>query len=39
MQLIPLPMFFSNYIFSKPFFNFWIAVSFIWIFFASVCCV
>ncbi|KAF9040078.1 solute symporter family transporter [Panaeolus papilionaceus] len=28
--IVPLPMFFSHYIFSKAFFTFWIAVSIIW---------
>ncbi|KAF5392051.1 hypothetical protein D9757_003258 [Collybiopsis confluens] len=28
--LVPLPMFFSHYVFSKPFFTFWLAVSIIW---------
>ncbi|CAG8559846.1 12827_t:CDS:2 [Acaulospora morrowiae] len=26
----PLPMYFSHYVFSKPFFKFWVAISFIW---------
>ncbi|CAG8626350.1 14848_t:CDS:2, partial [Dentiscutata heterogama] len=26
----PLPMYFSNYVFSKPFFTFWVALSMIW---------
>lgn len=36
--LIPLPMFFSHYIFSKKFFTFWIAISFIWVFLAGIFC-
>jgi hypothetical protein len=38
-KLVPLPLFFTNYIYSKPFFTFWIAVSFTWIFCAAVSCV
>ena len=32
-------MFFSSYIFSKPFFTFWIAASFIWVFVAGGFCI
>jgi urea-proton symporter len=30
--LIPMPMFFSHYIFSKGFFTGWVVISFIWVF-------
>ncbi|KAK5012416.1 hypothetical protein LTR39_004163, partial [Cryomyces antarcticus] len=30
--LIPMPMFFSHYLFSKPFFTAWVVISFIWVF-------
>ncbi|KAI5236571.1 solute symporter family transporter [Aureobasidium subglaciale] len=30
--LLPMPMFFSHYVFSKGFFTAWIVVSFIWVF-------
>jgi hypothetical protein len=33
--LLPMPMFFSEYIFSKGFFTGWIVVSFIWVFCSS----
>lgn len=33
--LIPMPMFFSEYIFSKGFFTGWVVVSFIWVFVSS----
>lgn len=36
--LVPLPLFFTNYIFSKGFFTFWIAASFIWILLAGGVC-
>jgi hypothetical protein len=26
----PLPMYFSNFVFDKPFFNFWVVVAFVW---------
>jgi hypothetical protein len=29
---IPIPMFFSHYIFSRGFFTGWIVISFIWVF-------
>jgi Na+/proline symporter len=32
----PLPMYFSNYVFDKPFFTFWIVVCFIWSTLATV---
>jgi len=32
----PLPMYFSRYIFSKPFFTFWVALSMIWAIMASI---
>jgi Na+/proline symporter len=34
--LWPLPMFFSKYVFSKPFFTGWVVVSIIWIFFSII---
>ncbi|KAF2498231.1 Na+/solute symporter [Lophium mytilinum] len=33
--LIPMPMFFSHYIFSKGFFTAWVVISFIWVFCSS----
>jgi hypothetical protein len=33
--LVPMPMFFSGYIFSKGFFTGWVVVSFIWVFASS----
>jgi hypothetical protein len=33
--LLPMPMFFSEYIFSKGFFTGWVVVSFIWVFCSS----
>lgn len=30
--LVPMPMFFSHYVFSKPFFTAWVVVSFLWVF-------
>ena len=33
--LLPMPMFFSQYIFSKGFFTGWVVVSFIWVFVSS----
>jgi hypothetical protein len=33
--LLPMPMFFSGYIFSKGFFTGWVVVSFIWVFASS----
>lgn len=33
--LLPMPMFFSNYIFSKGFFTAWVVISFIWVFVSS----
>ncbi|KAF2205930.1 hypothetical protein GQ43DRAFT_477020 [Delitschia confertaspora ATCC 74209] len=33
--LVPMPMFFSHYIFSKGFFTGWIVISFIWVFVSS----
>jgi hypothetical protein len=33
--LLPMPMFFSHYIFSKGFFTAWIIISFIWVFVSS----
>jgi hypothetical protein len=36
--LIPMPMFFSHYVFSKGFFIGWVVISFIWVFFALLTC-
>ncbi|KAH8658775.1 Sodium:solute symporter family-domain-containing protein [Tricladium varicosporioides] len=36
--IIPIPMFLSHYIFSVGFFKGWVAVSFIWVFFALFTC-
>ena len=36
--IIPLPMFLSQYIFSKGFFTGWVVISFIWVFFALFTC-
>lgn len=33
--LVPMPMFFSHYIFSKGFFTAWVVISFIWVFCSS----
>lgn len=33
--LLPMPMFFSHYIFSKGFFTAWVVISFIWVFVSS----
>jgi Na+/proline symporter len=33
--LVPMPMFFSHYIFSKGFFTGWVVISFIWVFASS----
>ena len=30
--LVPMPMFFSHYVFSKVFFTGWVVISFIWVF-------
>src|SRR6185369_7127298 len=32
----PLPMFFARYVFSKPFFTFWVAISMIWAILSAV---
>lgn len=34
--LIPMPMFFSHYIFSEHFFTAWVVISFIWVFSSAV---
>jgi hypothetical protein len=34
--LLPMPMFFSHYIFSKGFFTAWVVVSFVWVFVSSM---
>ena len=36
--IIPMPMFFSHYIFSKGFFIGWIVISFIWVFCSLAIC-
>ncbi|CAG8512176.1 16999_t:CDS:2 [Funneliformis caledonium] len=35
----PLPMYFSKYVFTKPFFTFWVALSTIWAICGSIACV
>ncbi|KAH7924327.1 Na+/solute symporter [Leucogyrophana mollusca] len=37
--LVPLPMFFSHYIYSRDFFTFWIACSIIWAFLSGTFCI
>ncbi|EIN11216.1 solute symporter family transporter [Punctularia strigosozonata HHB-11173 SS5] len=37
--LVPLPMFFSHYVFSKEFFTFWIACTIIWAFLSGTFCI
>ncbi|KAH8093139.1 Na+/solute symporter [Cristinia sonorae] len=37
--IVPLPMFFSHYVFSKAFFTFWIACSIIWVGLSGVFCI
>ena len=34
----PLPMYFSKYVFTKPFFTFWVSISMIWAICATVAC-
>ena len=34
--LLPMPMFFSHYIFSKGFFTAWVVISFVWVFVSSM---
>ncbi|KAK5125938.1 hypothetical protein LTR85_011293 [Meristemomyces frigidus] len=36
--IIPMPMFFTHYIFSKGFFEGWVVISFLWVFFALFTC-
>ncbi|ORY00601.1 Sodium:solute symporter family-domain-containing protein [Clohesyomyces aquaticus] len=36
--LIPMPMFFTHYIFSDGFFKAWVVISFLWVFFALGTC-
>lgn len=36
--LIPLPLFFTSYIFTKGGFTGWVSVSFIWVFFCESAC-
>lgn len=33
--LLPMPMFFSHYVFSKGFFTAWVVISFVWVFVSS----
>ncbi|KAI0742384.1 Na+/solute symporter [Daedaleopsis nitida] len=37
--IVPLPMFFSHYIFSKGFYAFWVACTIIWSAFSAFCCI
>lgn len=38
--LVPMPMFFSEYVFSKGFFTGWVVISFIWVFTsAAITCI
>ncbi|KDQ52421.1 hypothetical protein JAAARDRAFT_138754 [Jaapia argillacea MUCL 33604] len=37
--LVPLPMFFSHYVFSEKFYAFWIACTIIWVFMSGTFCV
>ncbi|EPS92763.1 hypothetical protein FOMPIDRAFT_1137344 [Fomitopsis schrenkii] len=37
--IIPLPMFFSHYVFSKAFFKFWVACTIIWVGMSGVFCI
>ena len=39
LQIVPLPLFFSHYVFSKSFFTLWIVVSFLWVSCAAAFCV
>ncbi|KAJ3800126.1 Na+/solute symporter [Lentinula aff. detonsa] len=34
--LVPLPMFFSHYVYSKPFYIFWVSISIIWVLLSGV---
>ncbi|KAJ3930163.1 MAG: Na+/solute symporter [Lentinula lateritia] len=34
--VVPLPMFFSHYVYSKPFYAFWVSVSIIWVLLSGV---
>ena len=36
--IIPIPMFLSHYVFSKPFFTAWVVISFLWVFCALFLC-
>ncbi|KAL1969214.1 hypothetical protein VTN77DRAFT_468 [Rasamsonia byssochlamydoides] len=36
--VIPIPMFLSHYVFSKPFFTAWVVISFLWVFAALFLC-
>ncbi|GAW00391.1 Na+/solute symporter [Lentinula edodes] len=33
---VPLPMFFSHYVYSKPFYTFWVSVSIIWVLLSGI---
>ena len=35
----PLPMYFTNYVFSLPFFTFWVSISMIWAICAAIACI
>lgn len=37
--IVPLPMFFSHYVFSKPFYAFWVACMIIWVALSGVFCI
>ncbi|KII84041.1 hypothetical protein PLICRDRAFT_179725 [Plicaturopsis crispa FD-325 SS-3] len=37
--LIPIPMFFSHYVFSKKFYTFWVSCSIIWVLLSGVFCI
>ncbi|KAJ3879295.1 Na+/solute symporter [Lentinula edodes] len=34
--VVPLPMFFSHYVYSKPFYTFWVSVSIIWVLLSGI---
>lgn len=37
--LVPIPMFFSHYVFSKPFYTFWVACQIIWVAMSGTFCI
>ncbi|KAL6307358.1 Na+/solute symporter [Sparassis latifolia] len=37
--IVPLPMFFSHYVFSKPFYRFWVACTIIWVAMSGIFCI